>query len=59
MLLKDKLKWWFLENINWCHPVMRDGTPKKPTWFYTAYCWLFWPIPWQKNPAGAVRHSGA
>ena len=29
MLLKDKLKWWFLENINWCHPVMRDGTPKK------------------------------
>lgn len=50
MLLKDKLKWWFLENINWCHPVMRDGTPKKPTWFYTAYCWMFWPIPWQKDP---------
>ena len=52
MLLKDKLKRWFLENINWWHPVLPDGIRKKPTWFYRAYCWLYWPLAGQPTPCG-------
>lgn len=45
-----KLKWFFLENINWCHPVKRDGTGKGDSWFYTLYCYLFYPIPFMEHP---------
>lgn len=45
-----RLKWFFLEHINWCHPKDRFGNDKKQTWFYTVYCYLFWPIPWQEAP---------
>lgn len=48
--LLNKLKWFFLEHINWCHPVDRNGNEKKPTLFYRFYCVLFYPIPWQDQP---------
>ena len=38
----------FLDHINWCHPVNSDGSEKQPTWFYTLWCYLFWPIPWME-----------
>lgn len=50
MTLVQKIKWWFLEQVNWCHPTDRDGNEKPKTLFYTAYCFLFWPIPWQDTP---------
>lgn len=43
-----KVKWFFLERVNWCHPVDRNGKEKTKTRFYTFYCYLFWPIPWQE-----------
>ena len=43
--------------VYWHDPVFIDPpkdlnlwTAFMDSWFYTAYCWLFWPIPWQKNP---------
>ena len=41
-------KWFFLEKINWRHPVDRQGKAKPQSRFYTIYCWLFWPIPWME-----------
>lgn len=45
-----KLKWFFLEKINWCHPVDRNGKEKPETLFYKFYCYLYWPIPWMEQP---------
>lgn len=46
--LLNKLKCFFLEKINWCHPTNCDGTEKPETLFYKIYCYLFWPIPWME-----------
>lgn len=43
-----ELKWFFLEKLNWCHPVDRHGNDKPETLFYKIYCWAFWPIPWME-----------
>lgn len=45
-----KLKNFFLDYINWCHPTYSNGEEKKVTWFYTFWCWCFWPIPWMDDP---------
>ena len=41
-------KWFFLEKINWCHPTDRNNHDKPTSWFYTIYCWAFYPIPWME-----------
>lgn len=45
-----RAKWFFLEKLNFCHPKDRNGNDKPETLFYKAYCFLFWPIPWQETP---------
>lgn len=45
-----EIKWFFLEQINWCHKTDRNGNEKKPSIFYNLYCYLFYPIPWMENP---------
>lgn len=48
--LWNKAVAFFIDYINWCHPVDSKGNEKKPTRFYQFYCWLFWPIPWMDEP---------
>lgn len=48
--LWSKIKNFFLDHINWCHKELSTGGEKEPTNWYQFYCWLFWPIPWQKEP---------
>lgn len=42
------MKWvvnFFLDHINFCHPVLHTGEDKPESLFYNLYCKLFWPIP--------------
>lgn len=50
--LTNKLWWFFLDHINWCHPVYHDGTEKPDSKLYYLYCLAFWPIPWMEEKYG-------
>jgi len=44
------IKAFFIDHINWCHPVNSKGQEKESTLFYEYWCKLFWPIPWMEAP---------
>lgn len=40
----NKVKYFFLDHINFCHETLSSGEVKKPTLFYKLFCWAFWPL---------------